>query len=135
MRSPTYYILDDQGEPVPCEDLLVWAAWHAAALADRRVVIKQDFVEGETRTVEIFGRDHHQGVGVSTVFLAIDHNFYGTGPPILWETMVFGTSLDGEQRRYASREAALAGHEELLARVRAAYELKKASPSPPRRRR
>lgn len=35
------------------------------------------------------------GFEVSTVFLGIDHNFLGSGSPILWETMVF----DGEGAR------------------------------------
>ena len=26
---------------------------------------------------------------ISTVFLGLDHNYTGVGPPILWETMVF----------------------------------------------
>ena len=31
-----------------------------------------------------------ENVRVSTVFLGIDHNFLDDGPPILFETMVFG---------------------------------------------
>lgn len=115
-----YYILDDKGEVVPVDDVLLWAAWFEAHPEAR--VVKQDYVEGETHTVEIFGREHHQGVGVSTVFLGLDHNHFGAGPPILWESMVFGTALDGEQQRYASREEALQGHAELLARVKAIYQ-------------
>lgn len=116
----TYYLLDDDGEPVPTTDVMRWAVWFEQS-ADQRV-LKQDYVEGERHTVEIFGRAHHGGVGVSTVFLGLDHNHRATGPPILWESMVFGTSLDGTQRRYASREEALAGHARLVEDVRAAYE-------------
>ena len=59
-------------------------------------------------------------VEVSTVFLAIDHALMLSGPPVLWETMVFGGDLDGEQERYTSREDALAGHEAMVARVKQA---------------
>lgn len=43
------------------------------------------------------------------MFLGIDHAFMG-GPPILWETMIFGGVFDGWQRRYASKLDALEGH-------------------------
>ena len=49
------------------------------------------------------------GVRVSTVFLMIDHQF-GGGPPLLYETMIFGGAHDQEQWRYSTRDAALAGH-------------------------
>lgn len=49
------------------------------------------------------------GRTVSTVFLGIDHSFR-SGPPVLWETMVFGNSDDSRQTRYRSAEAALRGH-------------------------
>lgn len=72
------------------------------------------------------------GIEVSTVFLGMDHAFLD-GPPVLWETMVFAedallkrlmelSETDDRsiiarfcgmidiQKRYTSREAALAGH-------------------------
>lgn len=51
------------------------------------------------------------GVKVSTIWLGMDHGF-GAGPPLIFETMVFGGPL-GEleyQRRYSTEEAAFAGH-------------------------
>lgn len=36
---------------------------------------------------------------VSTVFLALDHA-YGGGPPVLFETLVLGGSLDQSMDRY-----------------------------------
>lgn len=54
---------------------------------------------------------------VSTVFLGLDHAHNG-GPPVLWETMVFGGDLDGEQERYTSRADAVAGHAAMVARVK-----------------
>ena len=51
---------------------------------------------------------------VSTIFLCIDHSFGLGGPPILYETMVFGGPGDGEQDRYTTREAALIGHDAMV---------------------
>lgn len=55
-----------------------------------------------------------RGLTVSTVFLGIDHN-WGDGPPILWETMIFGGEGDGYQDRYSSLKSALAGHDHAIA--------------------
>ena len=118
MSAGGKYILNKDGEPVPCDDLYLWGIWMETG--DR--VLKQDYVEGETRTVKLWGgREIQQSVGVSTIFLGLDHSF-GSGPPVLWESMVFGTSMDGEQRRYTSRADALKGHAELVKLVREAYE-------------
>jgi len=57
---------------------------------------------------------------VSTVFLALDHQF-GAGPPMLFETMVF----KGDDRndlyaaRYSTWEAAEAGHQAVVRRLMA----------------
>lgn len=49
---------------------------------------------------------------VSTVFLAVDHNFSfnDNSNPILFETMVFGGKCDGKQERYATLGEAKYGH-------------------------
>lgn len=44
----------------------------------------------------------------------------GFGPPILFETMVFGGPLNEEQVRYVTWDEAERGHAEMVARVRAA---------------
>lgn len=56
---------------------------------------------------------------VSTVWLGVDHSF-GDGPPIIFETMVFGNG-DGDQymQRYVTEEQARAGHAETVALVAA----------------
>lgn len=54
---------------------------------------------------------------VSTVFLGLNHNF-GVGPPLLWETMVFGGCFDDAQGRWPSREEALKAHAFALRRVK-----------------
>ena len=40
-------------------------------------------------------------VRVSTTFLGLDHNFFGDGPPLLFETMIFGA--DGKPWDYQER--------------------------------
>lgn len=100
-----YYILNGH-EPVEVSDVLEWARWFESA--DRRVA--------STAIGNAF---------VSTVFLGLDHNhrrmMYGGGdewgPPILFETMVFGKwnpALDGLQMRYATWDEAVAGHAEIV---------------------
>jgi len=85
------YVLDDAGNPVPEDDVSAWSQW--SATTDRHV-----------------GDDMINGVRVSTVFLGIDHAFFG-GPPVLWETMIFGSEKwEDVCERYTSRGAALAGH-------------------------
>lgn len=95
------YILDASGKPVPEPDLHKWAAWierRERSVADERI--------GESR--------------ICTVFLALDHKFCDSGPPILWETMVFGGPLNQETARCAgSREQAEAMHAEMVERVKA----------------
>jgi hypothetical protein len=60
---------------------------------------------------------HVGEVWVSTVFLSYDHNLPGFGPPILFETMVFGGEHDQEMDRYETWEQAEAGHAEWVRRL------------------
>jgi len=93
------YILDDKGNPVLVTDLATWARWFDAC--QRHVA---DETIGASR--------------ISTVFLALDHAFDG-GPPVLWETMVFGGPLDQEQDRCSgSREQAEAMHARMVEKVK-----------------
>lgn len=56
---------------------------------------------------------------VSTVWLfGIDHG-WGDGPPIIFETMVFGGDHGEELRRYCTEEQAMRGHLEAVDRLRA----------------
>ena len=79
-----YYILNDQPIPIPVDDMLVWARWFEGHRDER--VVRQE-------TVGNFW--------VSTVFLGIDHSFAEGGPPILFETMVFGP--DDSRESFAER--------------------------------
>lgn len=64
---------------------------------------------------------------VSTVWIGVDHNFFDSGPPIIFETMVFAGSahkdktglLEFDMMRYATEEEARQGHFEMVTLVRA----------------
>lgn len=102
--DPGYYVLDEHGEPRREPDVLAWARWYETA--DRHVC--DDYhAEG----------DGTKAIRVSTVFLGLDHGFDVGGPPVLWETLVFGGLLDGEMNRYTSKETAILGHQEMCMRV------------------
>jgi hypothetical protein len=54
---------------------------------------------------------------ISTVWLGLDHNFNGEGPPQVFESMVFGGRHDQGQQRYATEQAALFGHSLWVAHI------------------
>lgn len=72
-------------------DFLAWAEWFETA---DRIIERTDL--GDIR--------------VSTVFLGIDHDFSMEGPPLIFETMIFGGPHNEEQWRYSTLEQARAGH-------------------------
>lgn len=92
-----YFVLKDR-EVVP-SDVMTWAKFFEDF--DNRVVAKTKV-----------GDD----VEVSTVFLGSNHRF-GEGPPLVFETMVFGGELDEEMMRYSTYDEAEAGHKAMVARV------------------
>lgn len=102
---PRFYVLDGH-TPRPTNDVLEWA--RLVEDDDKRIVQQDQFEEGWL---------------VSTVFLGLDHNYFGEGPPLLFETMILGpfgpirsTSPGAPraeshyQRRYATWEEAERGH-------------------------
>jgi hypothetical protein len=65
------------------------------------------------------GEDHIGHHWVSTVFLCLDHNYTGEGPPVLFETLVQGLGNSGGViRRYRTWDEAAAGHQEVLEELR-----------------
>lgn len=80
--------------------------------------------EGETRDeararVKRVAADTIGDLWVSTVWMGLDHS-WGSGPPLIFETMVFGDGPWGDwQDRYASEAEALAGHQRIVAAIRA----------------
>jgi hypothetical protein len=95
MSKGTHYVLRNR-EPV-LVDLMTWA--RELKLGDRKV--------GATEVGE---------VRISTVFFGLDHQF-GDGPPLLFETMVFGGPLDQETVHYSTWKQAEEGHSEMVRRV------------------
>lgn len=93
------YILINR-KPVPEPDLFAWCRWLENS-KDRQV--------GITHLSDT--------VLVSTVFLGLDHRFTNSGLPILFETMVFGGELDGEQERYCTYDEAEIGHRLMVSKV------------------
>lgn len=91
------YILDGK-RAVPCDDLMEWG--RAFEAADRRVC-----------------HDQIGDIRISTVFLGVDHK-WGDGPPLLFETMIFGGTHDQYQKRCSTWEQAEAMHAEALKLVK-----------------
>lgn len=99
------FILDGH-TPVPIDDVIALGRWFGSA--ERRVA----------RT------DVTRGVYVSTVFLGLDHNFASSGPPLLFETMVFaartcGSLDDFGQFRCSTWEQAERLHAKMVSEVKA----------------
>ena len=98
MPMSEFFILVGE-KPVRVDDVLDWARWLEAADNEGRRVALAEF----------------DGVMVSTVFLGINHRFLSDGPPLIFETMVFGGAPeDRVQRRYSTWEEAERGHEEIV---------------------
>ena len=76
-----------------------------------KVPVPCDMDECSKSFGRIIAKDNFDNVEVSTVFLTMDHSF-GSGDPILFETMVFGGQYDDYQWRYSTYEEAEAGHNE-----------------------
>ena len=89
-----YYMLDKNDNVTQTTDIAIWGNYFE----------KQDRKIADTELEN--GR-------LSTVFLGLDHAFDG-GPPKIFESMFFGGPLDGEMRRYSTKDEALDGHAEML---------------------
>jgi hypothetical protein len=90
-----YFVLDEQGEPLPVSDFEEWVQW--CDRADR----------GVARTVVA------ADVVVLTTFNGVDEVVDGQ-TPLLFETRVFGGVLDGEAVQHSTRADALAAHAKLV---------------------
>lgn len=84
-----HFILEGK-QPVKV-DLMTWAKW---LNDDARIV----------------GKTAKDDVRVSTVFLGLDHRFGSEGPPLLFETMIFGGEHDQYQERCSTWDEAEAMH-------------------------
>lgn len=90
-----FWILKDK-KPIQVSTL-EWAEWFQNR--ENRIV-KNDQIEGN--------------IFVSTIFLGLDHGFGCPGPPVLFETMIFGGPHHNYQDRYCTWEQAEEGHAHAL---------------------
>jgi hypothetical protein len=107
-----YYILNAEHHAVEAS-LLEWAKWFEE-ISNRLVGYTQVTSE----------------ISVSTVFLGIDHRWHDDGPPLLFETMIFGGPLDKKMWRYSSWDDAEAGHAAAVRKARTAIPGQRAEPGP-----
>ena len=91
------------GVPVLCKDVLEWGRW-----------LEKAHETMETRVAH----DRVGGGDLYTSFLAIDHN-WGSGPPLLYETMFHHGSSEWAdfQWHYSTRTEAEAGHAKAKAMI------------------
>lgn len=93
-----YYILD--GKTPKKVEMLEWARWFEKA-REERIVAKTDV-----------GNAY-----VSTVFLGSDHQ-WGDGPPLIFETLIFGGVHDQDMWRCSTWEEAEQQHADACELVR-----------------
>lgn len=98
-----WYVLDGE-RVVPVDSMREWAEW----FEDANTRVDYTEITSDCR--------------VSTIFLGLDSRFYGSGPPIVFETMIFGgpDSLDERQWRYSSWDDAVIGHKAAVRKCREA---------------
>ena len=96
-----HYVLDADNHLVKV-DFLTWAMWF------------------EENNRHVGYTEITSQITVSTVFVGLDMRFHRDGPPIVFETAVFGGPLDHEGGRYSSWDDADAGHKAMVRRVRQA---------------
>jgi hypothetical protein len=95
-----YYVLNEAGEAVPTGSLYEWSKWFETN-RDGRMVSKTTVGEAE----------------VSTVFLGMNHQ-WGSGPPLIFETMIFGGKWESHCWRWSTRAQSVAAHDQIVAVLR-----------------
>lgn len=95
-----YY--DRNGNPL--NDVLDWAQ------------LKEDMDYCQVALDEVCG---HR---VSTIWRGLDMTYGPGGPPLIFESMVFGPSANDYTNRYPTLAEALAGHEEIVTLIRSTEE-------------
>ena len=96
-----HYILDEHNNPVPCDNLARWTK-------------EMENHKMENHKMWRVGELNKDKVRVSTVFLGLDHNFNDAGPPVLFETMIFGGKHNEYQERCSTWEEAEALHKKAV---------------------
>lgn len=102
---PIYYRIDGH-DAVPSDSRTAWESRFEATS------------RGEPDPWRVALDDLSDGRQLSTVFLCIDHQF-GDGPPLLFETMLFGDGDEEgvEQWRWSTWDEAAAGHAAIVAEL------------------
>lgn len=122
-----YFGLD--GKPITRDEWVAMRVQREAAYGDEWV--REEILAGERFVFEP-GKQHYRPEAdptrmaettidkawVSTVWVGLDMGYTGD-PPIIFETMIFGGDHDEFCERYATKEAALAGHDRVVAALRA----------------
>ena len=98
-----YFILNEDKTVTSVGNATEWAA----------------FLESDSDGRRVDRTEVTDDIEVSTVFLGLNHQF-GDGPPLLFETLVFGGKLDGEMCRYSTWDQAVSGHLRVVERVKVA---------------
>jgi hypothetical protein len=92
---------------VPEPDVIKWATWFESNTKHR--IVKQTTL------------NRRRQIMVSTVFLGYDH---GITKRLWFESLVFGTSIDGTMERYATYDEAELGHARMVFRARQAKQIR-----------
>lgn len=98
MMQPGYWMLDAENRPVKVDSVIEWSRYFEST----NHIVKQDVIDDAR---------------VSTVFLGIDRQL-GNGPPVLFETMIFGGEHDQWQKHCSTWEQAVKMHEKSCELVR-----------------
>lgn len=99
-----HYILDKDNNIVEV-DYIEWGLW---------------FSQNKRK----MGNDTVDGVNISTVFLGLDHNFSDKGPPLIFETMVFGGEYDQNCIRTSTLKEAQQSHKDAVEFIKNSKHLK-----------
>ena len=84
----------------------------------RRVATVREWGDARAAGGWRVAKDDVGDVFISTMFLGIDHRFDDAGPPLLFETMIFGGPDDEETWHYSTWDDAVAGHAVAVKRQR-----------------
>lgn len=121
-RTSHHRIDEMEGYCGACHDWTMPAEYEHAANTYDRAGRRMPMSEWEGLHMTDYRRVGDTTVGdvrVSTIWLGLDHSYTLDGPPLIFETMVFGGHHDMDGERYATEAAALAGHDRWVAAVRA----------------
>lgn len=98
---PKYYLIDKNGKITTTTDVERWS---------------KEFFESNDRFLK--RTELENGITISTCFAGINLNFTDDGPPLLFETMIFGGEDDCTGYRFERHECAINYHDKLVKKYR-----------------